>query len=189
MDIYSYFTDGAASMNFKNGQYLREAGGWAFLLFINGEESLSQSGGCPLTTNNEMELYAIYASIKDFLIKSKEKDIIEIYSDSSYCIDIFTQWAKNWQKNGWKKSNGKAIKNLNIIKIIWSLIEKINEKSCTLKFIKVEGHSSNVLNNRVDELAVNAKMNAFKTGQTIGYNGIDDFLLGNKSNTANTIHP
>ena len=43
---------------------------------------------------------------------------------------------------------------------------EINQKQCTLKFIKVKGHSSNKFNNMADELAVNAKMEAFKTEKT-----------------------
>ena len=52
MDCYAYYTDGAATMKNKNGKYLREAGGWAFILLKNGKEVSRQSGGCPLTTNN-----------------------------------------------------------------------------------------------------------------------------------------
>ena len=84
MDCYAYYTDGAATMKNKNGKYLREAGGWAFILLKNGKEVSRQSGGCPLTTNNEMELYAIYASMRDFLDNSNYGDLVEIYSDSSY---------------------------------------------------------------------------------------------------------
>jgi hypothetical protein len=32
MTYYSYWTDGAASMNKVNGEYIREAGGWAWAL-------------------------------------------------------------------------------------------------------------------------------------------------------------
>ena len=114
MAKYTYYTDGAATMNYKNGKYVREAGGWAFVLLIDNAEDSSHSGGCPLTTNNEMELYAIYASMKDFISKCESGDIVEICSDSGYCIDIFTKWAKNWQKRGWKKSDNKPIKNLGV---------------------------------------------------------------------------
>lgn len=180
MDTYSYFTDGAATMINKNGKYLRCEGGWAFIRCFNGEKDLSQSGGCKLTTNNEMELYAIYASMRNFLDNCNSGDKIEIYSDSGYCIGIFTQWAKNWQKNGWRKSNGKAIENLQLIKAIWKLMGEIEGKSCEILFVKVKGHSNNVLNNEADELAVNAKSEAKRTGETVGYNGEKDSLLGTK---------
>lgn len=180
MDTYSYFTDGAATMINENGKYLRREGGWAFLKFINGERQSDQSGGSAVTTNNEMELYAIYASMKDFLDCSKDADKMEIYTDSGYCIGIFTQWAKNWEKRGWKKSNNKPIENLTLIKAIWKLMKDIEIKNCELLFVKVKGHSGNVLNDEVDKLAVKAKNNAKDTGITIGYNGKADSLLGTK---------
>ncbi len=161
MTEYSYYTDGAATMINEKGKYNREAGGWAFILLKNGEKISKSSGSCPKTTNNEMELYAIYASMKDFLRYYNPGDKIEIYSDSEYCINIFTHWCKNWEKKGWKKRDNKPIKNLELIKAIWSLMKDI-EKECDLRFVKVKGHSNNQLNNEVDKLAVNAKNDARK---------------------------
>lgn len=180
MTTYSYYTDGAATMIKENGKYLREAGGWAFILLKNGEKFSKQSGGCPLTTNNEMELYAIYASIRDFLDNCNVCDNIEIYSDSAYCIGIFTQWAVNWERNGWKRKGNKPIENLEIIKSIWNLMKDINKKQCKINFIKVKGHSNNKLNQEADRLAVKAKKTAKSTGETIGYDNLNDSLLGRK---------
>lgn len=136
MSKYSYYTDGAATMINKKGKYLREAGGWAFILLKDGEKYSNASGGCPTTTNNEMELYAIYASMKDFSRFCRPGDEIEIHSDSGYCINIFTQWVKGWKRKGWKKGDGKPIQNLEIIKAIWNLMRDI-EKECNLRFVKV----------------------------------------------------
>lgn len=180
MDIYSYFTDGAATMVNKNGKYLRKEGGWAFIMCLNGERHSVQSGGCAKTTNNEMELYAIYASMKDFLDLCKNGDKMEIYTDSGYCIGIFTQWAKGWERRGWRKSDGKPIENLPLIKAIWKLMGDIDDNGCELLFVKVKGHSNNALNNEADELAVEAKADAKKTGRTIGYDNRPDPLLGTK---------
>ncbi|WP_298501193.1 ribonuclease H [uncultured Methanobrevibacter sp.] len=178
MTNYKYYTDGAATMIKENGQYLREAGGWAFITLKDNEIVSKQSGGCPLTTNNEMELYAIYASLRDFIDNSSSDDMIEICSDSGYCIDIFTKWAKNWKRRGWKKSDGKPIKNLEIIKATCDLIAQIGKENVT--FTKVKGHSSNKLNREADQLAVSAKINAKKTQKTTGYNNKPDSLLGTK---------
>lgn len=180
MDIYSYFTDGAATMVNKNGKYQRREGGWAFIKCFNGVKDSSQNGGCKLTTNNEMELYAIYASMRDFLDSSKNGDKIEIYTDSGYCMGIFTQWAKNWEKRGWRKSNGKTIENITLIKAIWKLMGEIDAKNCELHFVKVKGHANNVMNNEVDKLAVEGKKTAKSTGKTVGYNNNHDSLLGTK---------
>ena len=180
MNIYSYFTDGAATMVKENGKYLRKEGGWAFILLINGEKDSNQSGGCRLTTNNEMELYAIYAAMRDFLDKSSPGDKIEIYTDSGYSIGIYTQRDKNWVKRGWRKADGKTIENLRIVKTTWNTMEKIEDNDCVILFVKVKGHSNNVLNNEADELAVKAKNTAKRTGETIGYGGKPDDLLGTK---------
>lgn len=178
MDNFTYYTDGAATMVKENGKYLRQAGGWAFILLKNGDEVSNQSGGCPLTTNNEMELYAIYASVKDFLDNSCDGDTLTICSDSAYCIGIYTQWVRGWQKRGWRKSDGKPIKNLEIVKATWNLINQID----SVNFKKVKGHSGNQLNAKVDKLAVDAKMIAKATGKTVGYNQQNDGLLGGKRN-------
>lgn len=175
---YIYYTDGAATMRNKDGKYLREAGGWAFVELKNAKIESQQSGGCPLTTNNEMELYAIYASIKDFLSKSDEEDSLVICSDSAYCINIFKSWAAGWQRRGWRKSDGKEIQNLEIIKATWELIGQIDD----ITFKKVKGHSRDKLNAMVDKLAVEAKKVAEDTGKTTGYNQEPDELLGNKQN-------
>ncbi|MBP3792401.1 MAG: ribonuclease HI [Methanobrevibacter sp.] len=179
MNTYSYFTDGAATMINKNGEYIRQEGGWAFIVLVNGEREGSQSGGCKLTTNNEMELYAIYASMRHFKDNANAGDKLEIYSDSGYCIGIFTQWAVNWEKNGWTRRGNKPIENLELIRAIWDSMNEI-KKGSDIEFIKVKGHSNNALNNEVDRLAVNAKKDSAETGKTVGYNNRIDSLLGKK---------
>ena len=56
----------------------------------------------------------------------------------------------------------------------------IKDKSCMLKFIKVKGHSSNRWNNEADQLAINGKNAAFRSGKTVYYDE-NDGLLGGKS--------
>lgn len=179
MKTYSYFTDGAATMVNRNGKYIRQAGGWAFILLVDGERDSSQSGGCKLTTNNEMELYAIYASMRHFRDNANAGDKLEIYSDSGYCIGIFTQWAVNWEKNGWTRRGNKPIENLELIRAIWDLMNAVKKES-EVEFIKVKGHSNNALNNEVDRLAVNAKKVSAKTGEIVGYGNRFDPLIGKK---------
>ena len=57
---------------------------------------------------------------------------------------------------------------------------EITNNSCILNFVKVKGHSSDEYNNKADKLAVDAKMDAFKTGKTTYFNE-NDGLLGKKS--------
>ena len=173
---YIYYTDGAATMVKKDNKYLRKAGGWAFIKILDNNVIYEKIGGCPLTTNNEMELYAIYASIRDFLDTSNDNDTLEICSDSGYCINIFTQWAKSWQKNGWKNSKNKTVENKELIQEICKLKAKLN---CELKFRKVKGHSGDEFNEKVDCLALQGKSIAKESGKITGYDK-NDTILGKK---------
>lgn len=131
------YTDGACSGN-------PGPGGWAAIL-LSGEYKKEISGGNKNTTNNMMELTAILEGLKAL---NHECDV-DIYSDSAYCVNAFNQkWIFNWIKRNWKLADGKDVKNKEIWKQIYDLTKKHN-----VKFIKVKGHSNDVLNNRCDELA------------------------------------
>lgn len=134
------YTDGACSGN-------PGPGGWAAIL-IYGENKKEIYGGNKNTTNNIMELTAIIEGLKAL----KTECEVEIYSDSSYCINAFNQnWIYGWIKKGWKTSNGEAVKNQDLWKELYSLTKKHK-----VTFHKVKGHSNVELNNRCDELARNA---------------------------------
>ena len=47
-----------------------------------------------------------------------------IFTDSDYSLKSFTKWAKDWEKNGWKKSDGGNIKNIELIKTGFTLYKK-----------------------------------------------------------------
>lgn len=77
---------------------------------------------------------------------------VKIHSDSALIINAFTKgWIESWKKRGWKKSNKKPVEN----RELWEGIIEAG-KPHTLEWIKVKGHSDNILNNRVDALAVEA---------------------------------
>lgn len=87
-------------------------------------------------TNNIAELTAILVGLENIKDSTKE---IQIYTDSLYCIGIFT---KNWKPK-------KNIELINEIK------EKLKEFQ-NLTFNKVKGHSGNEGNEIADKLATNA---------------------------------
>lgn len=177
----TYYTDGAATMLKKSNKYLREAGGWAYIKIKDSEITDSNSGGCPLTTNNEMELYAIYASLLNFSETAHSDDIVEICSDSSYSINIFTNWIESWKKNNWKNSKNKTVENKELIQSIDKVIHELKNNNCRVEFRKVKGHGSNQLNQKVDNLAVEAKKFAKTSQETTGYKN-ENKILGKKIN-------
>ena len=62
-------------------------------------------------------------------------------------------WVKGWKSNGWIKSDGKPVKNMELWDELDYLISLFNE----VDLIKVKGHADNEGNNEVDAL-VNKEM-------------------------------
>ena len=151
------FTDGAATMKCINGEYQRENGGAAMAVIQDEKVIYEETKYFENTTNNYCELYAILMALKYFK-KEQSKDILKIYSDSAYCVNMLKPggWIYGWERNGWTRGKKhEPIENLEIIKEIYSYLEK----SKNIDFIKVKGHSGDKdWNNYVDKLAVKAKM-------------------------------
>lgn len=139
------YTDGACSGN-------PGPGGWAALLLLeDGMQRLS--GGARRTTNNRMELTAALEALR-FLDEPRH---VKLHTDSAYLANAFNQsWIENWQKNGWKNSSKKPVKN----KDLWKGLVEMTDKH-DVEWIKVKGHADDPLNIEADELAV-AAMEAYK---------------------------
>ena len=150
-------TDGAATMRKINGEYVRENGGWAFAEIGEGNSILFSSSGQKLnTTNNECELTAIKEAILYF--EKSEENELTIFSDSAYSINCLSQWAANWEKNGWTRGKKREpIENLEIIKSTFEKIRELEQNSRIINFVKIKGHAGNFANEYVDKLAVAAK--------------------------------
>lgn len=100
------YTDGACTLNKVNGEYFKGAGGYAYYVVDELNNPLHKfSARKPMTTNNEMELLAILSGLQ-YCVNLPSKDI-EIYSDSAYCINTFTNWIFSWEKNDWTRGKRK----------------------------------------------------------------------------------
>ena len=137
---YKIYTDGACSGN-------PGPGGWAVIILINNEIKEMFFGSEKNTTNNQMELLAPIKAIQKF----KKKSEISIFTDSTYVRDGITIWIKRWEKNGWKTSSKKPVKN----KELWKKLKNLSSKH-SIKWIRVKGHAQDKYNNLVDELAQGA---------------------------------
>ena len=139
------YTDGACSGN-------PGAGGYGTILRYKDttgkyhEKELT--AGYKLTTNNRMELLAVIVGLEAL----KKPCKIKITSDSKYFIDAFEQkWIDNWQKNNWKTSSKKPVKNVDL----WQrLINAMTPHDIELVWVK--GHNGHEFNERCDTLAVNS---------------------------------
>tara|TARA_B100001057_G_C22741738_1_gene908042 strand:- start:136 stop:561 length:426 start_codon:yes stop_codon:yes gene_type:complete len=133
------YTDGSCLENPGDG-------GWAAIIII-GQQKKIISGNQENTTNNRMELLAPIEALKTLQKNSK----VEIITDSKYVKLGITEWIHNWKMNGWKTSNKKEVKNIDLWKQLDSLV-----KDFDTKWSWVKGHSTDLLNNEVDLLAKKA---------------------------------
>tara|TARA_B110000438_G_C15814676_1_gene651390 strand:+ start:1907 stop:2353 length:447 start_codon:yes stop_codon:yes gene_type:complete len=145
MEIVIY-TDGSCQNN-------PGPGGWAAIIILDNIKK-KIFGGEKLTTNNRMELTAAIKSLEyceSQINKQLVLEHIKIFTDSNYVKDGITLWIKDWERNNWKTSSKKNVKNVDLWK---KLKELTNSKSIEWNWVK--GHSNNAMNNLADKLAKEA---------------------------------
>ncbi len=133
------YTDGACLGNPGRG-------GWGAVLLYK-EHYKEISGSEAHSTNNRMELKAVIEGLKTL----KKLSEATVYTDSKYVMDGSTKWMFNWKKNGWKGSDKKPVKNIDL----WQELDAELTKH-KIKWVWVKGHSGNKYNEVVDTLARNA---------------------------------
>lgn len=151
--IYKIYCDGAVS----NNGYENAVGGWAYVILKDEEKIAEESNFEKYATNNRMELYSCYKGLDKLLteITLKEEDKVEVYTDSAYLYNCYSQkWYLSWLKNNWLNSKKQPVANKSLWQLIIPFFE--NEK---VDFFKVKGHNNNYWNEYVDSLAVAAKKN------------------------------
>ena len=137
--MITIYTDGSCLNNPGNG-------GWAAIININNDVK-KISGSVKDTTNNKMELMAPIKALQEI----KEKQPIEIYTDSQYVRLGITDWVHKWIKNNWQTSKKEPVKN----KELWIQLYELTS-SFDVKWIWVKAHAGNILNEEVDLLAKQA---------------------------------
>ena len=140
LELFAY-TDGACSGN-------PGPGGWGVLLrAIKGADIVKErtlSGGAAETTNNQMELLAAISALEALEKPSK----ITVVTDSAYVKNGVTGWIFGWKRNGWRTSNKKPGKNVEL----WQRLDEAAARH-TVTWEWVKGHAGHPENERADELA------------------------------------
>lgn len=139
-DVVTVFSDGGCKPNPGRG-------GWAALLMWEGEKK-ELSGGEIDTTNNRMELTAAVRALEAL----KRPCNVEFYTDSEYLKNGITSWIKGWKRNGWKTAKGDPVLNRDL----WTTLDALTQKH-TITWKWTRGHAGNVHNERVDQLATQAR--------------------------------
>ncbi|MEL7258592.1 MAG: ribonuclease HI [Pseudomonadota bacterium] len=140
LELFAY-TDGACSGN-------PGPGGWGVLMQAKDGEAVVKErelqGGEANTTNNRMELLAAINALEALSKPSS----ITIITDSAYVKNGVTGWIYGWKRNGWKTSNKKPVKNVEL----WQRLDEAAARhDVTWEWVK--GHAGHPENERADELA------------------------------------
>ena len=77
---------------------------------------------------------------------------VELFSDSKYVLDGLEKWMAGWKRKGWKTASKQPVKNVDL----WKQLDEL-KKEHTIKFHWVKGHAGHAENERVDDLAVEAR--------------------------------
>ncbi|MEC5126461.1 ribonuclease HI [Verrucomicrobiales bacterium BCK34] len=134
------YTDGSSRGNPGPGGY--------GTVVTYGGHSRELAQGFVTTTNNRMEILASIAGLEIL----REPCQVTVYSDSRYLVDAQTKgWVEGWKKKGWKKSDKKPVKNIDL----WKRLEAAAEGH-RIDWQWVKGHAGHEMNERCDELATEA---------------------------------
>jgi ribonuclease HI len=130
------YTDGACSGN-------PGPGGWGVQLRWNGTVK-ELHGSDPQTTNNRMELMAAISALEALNRPSQ----VRLYTDSTYVLNGITKWVAGWERNGWRTSAKKPVKNEDL----WRrLVQAMDDHEISWQWVK--GHAGDEGNERADALA------------------------------------
>jgi ribonuclease HI len=136
------FTDGSSLGN-------PGPGGWGAIIISPKLDELVELGGNkPTTTNNEMELTAILSALAYCMHNTQH---IHIFTDSQYAMNGIQGWMHGWARNGWQTAQKEPVKNMEIWKNIYDLVQERGRDTITLHH--VSGHVGISGNERVDDIA------------------------------------
>ena len=116
--------------------------GWAWYV----DDNCWRAGGWPHGTNNMGELMAVLDLFKSTAHMPEEP--LHILCDSQYVINSVTKWMPGWKRKGWKKSDGKPVLNLDLLKEIDAALVG---RKYTFEWVK--GHAGHDLNEAADDRA------------------------------------
>lgn len=143
------YTDGASRNHAQKGEHIKatDPAAYGFLIRRNGLKYEYVNGAFG-TSNNCMELYAVFVALTYMAQQKWFNDDIEFIVDSKYISDAINQkWLKNWRQNGWKNTKKKPVAN----KDLWIQIDTLLHQFKKIKFTWVKGHAQNEGNNYVDK--------------------------------------
>lgn len=121
-------------------------GGWGW----HRADGASDFGGERETTNNRMELTAIFEALRAL----PDGAAAIIYSDSQYCVRGLNDWSTAWSRKMWMRK-GAPMPNRDL----WIALED-QKRRVNAEFVWVRGHAGNIGNEIADRLAEQGRTSA-----------------------------
>ena len=129
--------------------------GWAWYV----DDDCWRAGGWPHGTNNMGELMAVLDLFRSTAHLPGED--LHILCDSQYVINSVTKWMPGWKRKGWRKSDGKPVMNVELLK---EIDQALAGRKYTFEWVR--GHAGHDLNEAADDRA-RAAATAFQQGVAV----------------------
>lgn len=130
--MFHVFTDGGR----RDSQNPTGVSAWAMVVYDADEMHLGKkSEGFPsamAVTNNQAELIAVIKAFQ-FLDRAAASGVV--YTDSAYVCNGLNQWVTGWKTNGWRTSQNKPVKNVDL----WQTLDKL--RTLDVRVQKVKAHT------------------------------------------------
>src|SRR5687768_10877153 len=115
--------------------------GWGWYV----DDTCWAAGGWAHATNNMAELTALLDLLQQTAHLS---DDLLVHCDSTYVINSVTKWMPGWKRKGWRKSDGKPVLNVELLK---EIDQELRGRKYTFEWVR--GHAGHDLNEAADERA------------------------------------
>ena len=134
--VIEIFCDGCCLKNGKTGAragygvFVRNAATGAEIARVAERLAADQP-----QTNQRAELRALHHALVLAAPQLAAGHDVVIYTDSRYAMDCITKWAPAWKAAGWVKADRKPIQHLDLIKMMYEMLEAMGGDSVTLKHV------------------------------------------------------
>ena len=120
-------------------------GGWAYLIDDRDGTRQIGRGSAATSTNNAMELTAAIECLSGL----GNRAVGVLHTDSKYVVNGANSWRAGWEKRGYRGTDGKPVKNLDLWRALFAEIDA----RPGVQIAWVKGHATCEQNNLVDQHA------------------------------------
>lgn len=134
-------------------------------------------------TNNVAELQAAINAMRHAM--NYDIGVFQGYTDSEYVCRGISSWIPTWARNGWIKTDGTAISNVELWKELSDVHTRLVHRGVSVSFDWVKGHTDslkdretifgNVMADKLATIAVNATKRDATTGSNVKVSEADGY--------------